>query len=178
MNEGLIAGRYARALLVTLAGQDSLGEKCYREAKAVLPLLEENGELLKELLENVLLTEAQRVRGIAGVFREYAPSLETFATFLVQKGRGGYLLNALRMFQDMYRAQRGIVSVEMVSAVELGDMQTEALRSYVSARFGSQVELASRVDAQLIGGFQLQVADQLLDRSVRSELDAIAHQMV
>lgn len=178
MNEGLIAGRYARALLVTLEGQEALGDKCYREAQAIVPLLEESAAQLKELLENVLLSEEQRVQVIGRVFNAHAPSLEAFARFLVQKGRGEHLLGALRLFQDMYRAQRGIVRVEMVSAVPLGEAQAEGLRSYVAGRFGSQVEIVARVDAQLIGGFQLQVADQLLDRSVRSELESIAHQMV
>ncbi len=178
MNEGLIAGRYARALLVTLEGQEALGEKCYREAQTIVPLLEENAVQLKELLENVLLSDEQRVRGVSGVFSAHAPSLEAFARFLVRKGRGEYLLGALRVFQDMYRAQRGIVRVEMVSAVPLDEGQAKGLRSYVEGRFGSQVEIVARVDAQLIGGFQLQVADQLLDRGVRSELESIAHQMV
>lgn len=178
MNEGLIASRYAKALLISLEGKEQLGAQMYAEAEALLPVLEENGQRLRELLDNVLLPEQAKVATLGKIFSKFAPSFMRYAEFLLRKGRGHYLLLSLRVFLDLYRAQRGIVKAKIRSASLLSEEQVEALKTYVESRFGQQVEMGQEVDAELIGGFQLVVGDELLDRSVRGELEQISSQLV
>ena len=56
--------------------------------------------------------------------------------------------------------------------------QKEKLLEFLQQQFGGQVELSEKVDPGLIGGFQVEVSDRLLDRSVRGELLAAMGAMV
>ncbi len=178
MNEGLIASRYAKALLLSVEGKEELGQQIYDEAVALVPVLESNSYAIRELLDNVVLSAEKKSEALEKVFNRYAPRLMPYASFLLRKGRGHYLALSLRLFLDLYRAKRGIVKAQILVASPVDRAQVERLRELVQSSFDGVVELDQVVEDDLIGGFQLRVGDQLLDRSVRGELERIAAQLV
>ena len=82
------------------------------------------------------------------------------------------------MFISLYRQSKGIREAQITTAVPLLSGQKEKLLEFLQQQFGGQVELSEKVDPGLIGGFQVEVSDRLLDRSVRGELLAAMGAMV
>ena len=64
----------------------------------------------------------------------------------------------------------GRLAAEVVAASPLRDDQRERLRRALSARVGSDVELAVKVDPALIGGAIAKVGGLVFDGSLRTQL--------
>lgn len=159
-------------------------------AKAILDLAEEQGqagELLDELtdlaryleshpeLEGVFgspLIEAEARAGtIEKIFRGRASDLLVDALHVVNnKGRLGYLRAIAEAYRRELRDRRGMVDVNVRTAVPL----TESLRAGLTdslARFtGRTPALIEKVDPSVIGGLVVQVSGTKIDTSVASRL--------
>ena len=55
--------------------------------------------------------------------------------------------------------------------------ETAAIRSRVEAMAGSDVELRTEVNPDLLGGLTIQVRDRLLDASIRGRLERLRDQL-
>lgn len=176
MNEGRISTRYARALLLTIE-TDGAGETLYHQTMEVLPILVSVRGEIARVFSNALVSQKAKETFIEDFFNRFAPLLASFGRLMVSRGRGLYLERALRVFLHLYRESRGIVHADVLTAVDLQEEQDGAIRAFLARLYGREVELSSRVDPDLIGGFQLEVDGRLLDRSVRGELEQIASRL-
>ena len=71
----------------------------------------------------------------------------------------------------LYREAFGIASVEIVTAIELGDDEISGIMDVVKRQLGDKtMEQTVRVDADLIGGFTVNVDGMVLDASIKNEL--------
>ena len=61
----------------------------------------------------------------------------------------------------------------VTTALELDDADQEAFRSKLAAKYGSQLEVDFKVDANILGGVIVQVGDQIIDGSVANQLGAV-----
>jgi F-type H+-transporting ATPase subunit delta len=76
-----------------------------------------------------------------------------------------------------YKILKEIHTVELTTASPLSDDLRQAIVEQVKKVGGfNHIELLEKVDPDLIGGFVLQVGDQLVDASVSYDLKNIAKQ--
>ena len=74
---------------------------------------------------------------------------------------------------------KNIKTATLTTAVPVSDSLKEAIRGKVlNAMPGMQIELKEQVDADLIGGFVLQVEDKLVDASIRRDLNDVKAQFL
>ena len=106
-----------------------------------------------------------------------SPAALRLVNLLVQRGRANALPRVSDEFTRQLNAHRGVVMATVTSAVPLTDDETAAIRTRVEAMAGSRVELATQVDAGLIGGLTIQIRDQLLDASIRGRLERLRDQL-
>jgi len=106
-----------------------------------------------------------------------SPAALRLVNLLVQRGRAGILPRVSEDYTRQLNAHRGVVMATVTSAVPLTDDETAAIRSRVEAMAGTRVELATQVDAALIGGLTIQVRDRLLDASIRGRLERLRDQL-
>lgn len=177
MNEGMISSRYAQALLLTLQ-TDAAGELAYADAKRMLEVYETSGHQINVALQSEIVPRAQKESFLRALFEKFGPSLLPLANLMLTRHRAIYIPRALRVFISLYRQSKGIREAQITTAVPLLSGQKEKLLAFLQQQFGGQVELSEKVDPGLIGGFQVEVSDRLLDRSVRGELLAAMGAMV
>jgi F-type H+-transporting ATPase subunit delta len=106
-----------------------------------------------------------------------SPAVLRLVNLLVQRGRAGVLPRVSEDFTRQLNSHRGVVMATVTSAVPLTDDETAAIRSRVEAMAGSRVELATKVDPDLLGGLTIQVKDRLLDASIRGRLERLRDQL-
>ena len=201
MNTGIIASRYAKALL-RLVDETGSGEVVVSQAQAILSALKSVPDLHR-LLADPVVTAGKKISLLeAAVYGERSgdgevhpssaaaeyrltpaatPELKRFFDLLVRNGRIGDIALILKSFEDQYYESRGIVRGRLVlpsepdtSALALEDK----LKSLIEARTGKQLLLVTEVDETLIGGFVLEVEDKLLDASVSRQLERIRTQFI
>lgn len=177
MNESLLAGRYAKALL---AYAIEVGEE-----DALYPILRELGRTLRYdykvrgVVDNPTLSEELRERFVVALAGEEPPgSLVRFVDLVFRHNREGLLGEMARGYMRLYRRHKGIVYARLVAMATPDEATLERLREIIRQRFDGEVELDVMIDKELLGGFVLRVEGRELDASVRGAIERIRQQFI
>jgi F-type H+-transporting ATPase subunit delta len=81
-------------------------------------------------------------------------------------------------FETLRRASEDRIKVRVTSAVELDDGQREKLAARLKLRFGSDVDMETDVDADLLGGVIVRAGDKIIDASLRGRLEQLGRSLV
>ncbi|MGN0201340.1 MAG: F0F1 ATP synthase subunit delta [Candidatus Cryptobacteroides sp.] len=179
MNEGIIVSRYAKAFL-QLVRENGSDAKVVPQARQVLTLLESlaRKELPTSCRPEIKASEIIDSLGTAlgGVALE--KDLCSFISLLVSHGRAPLLCAAFRSFLSEYYIFKGI-KCGVLKVARLDDtvpLLEEKLKKLVRKEFDCELELETKEDPSLVGGFVFALEDRLLDASVRRQLTLIRRQ--
>lgn len=121
--------------------------------------------------------DAQRaVEAVAATLKLDAITTK-FLGVLAHNHRLNQLPAVIRAFRTLAANWRGEVSAEVTSAHKLTAAQVEALRQQLRARVGSEVAVDLHVDPALLGGLVVRIGSQMIDSSIRTRLNSLAHAM-
>ncbi len=176
MNTGIIASRYATALL-KLVDENGSGEIVVAQARMILDALASSSELRRAVTDplktSVILSKTKDL--------DIAPEMRRFLEILARNGRLGDIALALKSFEDQYYQSRGIIRGTLILPSE-PDGDSSALeariKTLIEEKTGKTLLLSTVVDPSIIGGFVLEVEDKLLDASVSRQLEIIRRQFV
>lgn len=165
MNEGLIARRYAKAML--RVAQDHGGaEELYEKMK----LFEQNyiahPNLHKALLNPVLSALDKEMLLSTAIGIEPGNFYISGIRLLIKNHREMYIRSICLMYQRLYRQACHIGRVRIITAVELGEEAVSRIKKLVTDKTSNTIEFVEHVDPSIIGGFILQVNSRQLDVSV------------
>ncbi len=89
------------------------------------------------------------------------------------------LLGEIRaQFEALKAEEEKSLDVEVISAYELSDAQSSALKVALNKKFEKEISIESRVDSGLIGGAIIRAGDVVIDGSVRGKLTKLAETLV
>ena len=151
MNTGAITKRYARALLLYTQERGSAARVC----EQVRRLLRDSSKLPSKL----------------------EPDLERFIRLLAERGRTDYLRRILRCFVDLYVESVGFKNVRLITAAPFEGLE-DRVRESIEKRTGCEVVIETEVDPGLIGGFRVIVNGEMMDASVRHQLQLLERQFI
>jgi F-type H+-transporting ATPase subunit delta len=177
MNAGIIAARYAKALLKYVQ-ETGNGDKVYAQA-CVLVLRMEEVALLREYVED--RSEISLVKRIsllqAAVGEPLADELGDFFALVVSRRRYGLTLRMLYSFISQYREAAGIKVGRLITALPVPGLK-EKLEKEFGARTGARVSLDEKTDPAIIGGFIFELDGQMLDASVQHQFAVIRKSLI
>ena len=119
------------------------------------------------------LSTAEKQEGIERAISGAEPELVNFLELLVDKHRMTEVFRIRREFDELWKHENRRLDVTVTSAVELDRSVVEKIGQEVERQTGEKVDLASRVDAEILGGIVLQVGNMVLDASIRSRLEKL-----
>lgn len=177
MNSGVIASRYAKALLKYV--QDAgTGEKVYSQVELLVIRMEEIGRL-KDVIENHDELSDERRIGIlsdaAGGLLDDA--LVRFVRLVSSHRRLCLFVRMLHSFLSQYRQTNGIKLGKIITAFPAEGLR-EKLESAFSSRTGFSVRLSEEIRPEIIGGFVFELEDYRLDASVEKAFRRIGSQLI
>lgn len=161
---------YAEALM-SVAQSNKVTNEVGEDIKSILEMLHSSDEL-KEFLTNPL-TKAEAKKGALDQLlkSKIQPYLYNFLMLLVDRRRTFLLEPICEHYQSLLRKLNNTVLAEVVSAIELNNSQKEQIIAKVQQMTKSnQVELATSIDASLIGGVVIKIGSEVLDASIRGQL--------
>lgn len=179
MNTGIIASRYALALL-KLVEETGGGERVVRQVELLQGVLGKVPDLRRTLDDSGAVTAEQKLSLFeAALHEEMAPELKKLLELLISNGRVAYSRLVFNSFVSEYYKSRGIIRGRLVlPSVDAGEGLEDRLRTLIESRTGKKLLLRTEVDESLIGGFVLEVEDRMLDASVSHQLETIRRQFV
>jgi len=178
MYKSLVTLRYAKALFLQ-AEEEEQAERILEDVDQIVRVIKDAPELHRALSHPVIST-SQKLRVASEVFQDrITPLTLRFIRLVIKNKRGTYLMDILRNFKDIYNYNRGIQTVRLTTAMGLGDREKEDIKQLIRKNFHARkVDFSEDVDPDIIGGFIIQVEDQLLDASVRRQLNAIRKTLI
>lgn len=102
------------------------------------------------------------------------------ALLLLRREQAEIVPGVEREFQQMVNAERNIAVADVTTAVELEGQQRDVVKQRLEILTAKHIELRTKVDKSIIGGFVARVGDVLIDASVTTRLatlrqDLLAH---
>jgi F-type H+-transporting ATPase subunit delta len=172
-----LAHRYAKSL-VDLSIEKNQLEIVYEDMKYLQSVCKASKEFAI-LLQSPIITADKKTRilevvGNAGKVGELTTA---FNKLLIVKGRESDLPEIADAFVEQYNAIKGIHKVKLTTAIELSDDLKKSISDKAAKEGGlGNVELETKVDESLIGGFVLEFNNNLVDASIARDLRDIKKQ--
>jgi F-type H+-transporting ATPase subunit delta len=172
-----LAGRYAMALF-----QLARDERQLENVGASLGSLKQalrDSEDFRTLVTSPLVSRGESERAVAAASDALGldPLTRNFVGVLARNRRLSQMASVIRAFDMLAAGHRGEVTAEIVSAHPLGDDQVAALKDRLKARTGRDIAVDLSVDPSILGGLVVKVGSQMIDGSIRTKLDTLAHAM-
>ena len=114
---------------------------------------------------------ADALHSVAG--KDMLPQMANLLGLVLRRRRLDSLPQIAREFKRLYNRRAGVVEATATSALELDQAEIAALTTRLETMTGKKVELATRVDAGILGGIQVRIGDRLYDGSVRGRLERL-----
>jgi ATP synthase F1 delta subunit len=100
-----------------------------------------------------------------------------FLELLAERHRLPATFRIRRSFDELWREEHKMLTVEVTSAIELDEGLVRSIGERIEERTGRKIELTSRVDPDIIGGIVLRVGNKILDASVQGRLQRLRKQI-
>ena len=180
-----IGGRYARAMLLLTQRQVA------KSGEPIMPVLERTlveldslaaltapGSPLGNFLIDPQISPADRRKVLEqGLKGRAMPSVQVFADLLLRKHRIGITRAVAREFKAIVERAQGLERATVVSAVPLSEAEIQRLHGELERTTGKKIVLERRLEPDLLGGAYVRIGDHVVDRSVKTLLEAIANQL-
>lgn len=171
-----LAARYAKSLLDLSVEKDQL-EKVYADMLWLQGVCKSNRDFVNLLRSPIIKSDTKGKIVSAVTDGKISELTIAFNRLLVTKTRESYLPEIITAFIAAYKEKKGIKTIRLTTAVTASDELKNAIVEQVKRSAGfTQVELEEKVDPSLIGGFVLQIGDQLVDASIAYDLRSVAKQ--
>ncbi len=167
-----IAGRYAKSL-IELA-QDRGDLEAVTEDIRNFQVAVKNRDL-HVMLKSPVIPAHKKQGVIDALFGSYQEITRAFFRIVVDKHREEALPEIADAYLEQYREGKGISVVTLTSATPLEPKAVQDIKDKLLAQgmTGETIELTQTIDPALLGGFVLQVGDQLYDASARTQLNTL-----
>jgi len=118
-------------------------------------------------------SSAEKAAGLKRAVLGADAELLNFLELLIEKQRMPEVFRVRRHFEELWKEENRRIDVTVTSAVELDPAVVEKVGEEIERQTGQKVELASRVDGEILGGIVLQVGNKVLDASIRTRLEKL-----
>lgn len=151
MDTGVIASRYARALL-KFTQENGSSAAVYSQIRAML----DNPDTIPSRLE---------------------PDLMKFVNLLVDSRRDSDLKFIFNSFVSLYLKENRMKMATLTTVAPSPELEKK-ISTLIKDKTGCDLDLTVKTDPSLIGGFKLVVDDLLLDASVSAQLNRLRKQFI
>jgi F-type H+-transporting ATPase subunit delta len=177
MTNPRLSARYAKSL-VDLASELNQLDRVHDDVLLLHALCQQSRDFML-LLRSPIIDAGRKVKAIDAITRDKLGDLMSrFVRLLVTKRREMVLPEILEAFGEQYRAIKGIVRINLTTAVPISDeIKAEIVKRLIEFSH-LKVDLVSKVDPKIIGGFVLENKGNLIDGSILRDLLDVRRQFM
>ena len=166
--------RYARALFELASEKGTVDDWLVQLDLAVQVL---NDDEFRALLNHAEVSLLRKREAVEAVLSEVDPMVQNLISLLVARGSVGVVGDVYDNYTRLVDIAKGRQRVELTSAVELEDNQIDKIKVFVEGLVKKEVVIHTSVDESILGGIVIQIGDQLLDGSTKTQLEGLRKQV-
>lgn len=171
-----VAKKYASALFMSVKEKD-LFDNAYEQFNQLKTLVKKDKSLVN-FLSAPQVTDENKKKLIRDVFTSRLERLFVeFLIVLVDKNRINFLVEIIDEFDRLVEAERGIGRATVITALKLNDTERANLITKLAAKTNLEIVLEEKVDPAILGGMIVILHNEIIDGSVRHELDLLEKQL-
>ena len=176
MQNPRLASRYAKSL-IDIAQEQNVLEAVKADMELLQQICASNHDLVL-MLKSPIVKADKKAAVLHAILDGKVQNVTIgFISLLINKGREFYLPEIAETFSVQYKTLKNIRTVQLTTAVAIDESLKNSIRNKVAASVNEgHIELNTNVDADLIGGFTLEIGDKLFDASVKRDLNDIKKQ--
>lgn len=177
MNDALIPVRYATALYGT--GQSGhVLPQLYDDLRAIDGICRTEPRFMEVLTSPTVRRETKKALMDTMFNGKASPVTLRFLHTLILRNRQAWLPDIARDFCDLYRQKQHIRSAVLTTATDVPAERKEQIRQLLRERYQAEIELATEIDPDIIGGFILNLDGDLYDASIEKALDHLQKELM
>ncbi|MEA2332088.1 MAG: F-type H+-transporting ATPase subunit delta [Thermoleophilaceae bacterium] len=170
-----IAEVYARALFEVAKENDVL-DRVHEELGQFAEALDEDRNLQVFLFSPYFSSEEKK-DGVRRIISDGDERLVNFLGLLAERHRMPVLFRIRRNFDSLWAEENKLLPVTVTSAIDLDEGLVGEIGKRIEEQTGRRVELASKVDPDVLGGLMVRVGNMVLDATVRNRLERLRKQV-
>ncbi|MAU40885.1 MAG: F0F1 ATP synthase subunit delta [Kordiimonas sp.] len=172
-----LAGRYAVALFDLAQENDALADIA-NDLDTVATLIRDS-EDFASLINSPILSRAEQGAAIVALAQELKLNalLGNFLGVVAQNRRLPDLGKMIEALHALLAQFKGEVSATVTSAQSLTDAQLSALKDKLKSLVGRDVNVETKIDAELLGGLVVNIGSRMIDSSLRTKLANLEESM-
>ena len=177
MNTGVIATRYAKALL-EYAKKQGKEENVYAEVRALARHYFDIPDL-KRAIDNPVLSAKDKLDVLlkATEGKPASEEIKRFLALVLKERREKFLQFMAWSYIDLYQKDKNILVGKLITAVH-SEKLVKQLEALVAKQTNGYLEIEQRVDPKLIGGYIFEVEGYRMDASVANQLERVKQQFI
>jgi F-type H+-transporting ATPase subunit delta len=171
-----LAHRYAKSL-IDLSKEKNQLETTVADMKFLQSVCRSNKDFV-QVLQSPIINAATKTKIVEAITKSNVSDLTSlFNNLLINKGREGDLPEIVNAFIEQYNEINGIHQVKLTTAVAISEDLKNSIATKAATEAGlGKVEIETKVDEDLIGGFVLEYNNNLVDASIARDLRDIKQQ--
>jgi len=173
MSVNRIASRYAKSVL-DLAKERSELDVVLSDMKGVQQAAKNRDLYL--LLKSPFVKPGKKLQIFETLFEGKISKLSMeFFRIILKKGREQYIPEIATQFVDQYKKMKHISSISLTTAEAIDPAIINGIEEKLLASDATDqhIEIISKVDPDIIGGFMIEIGDKLYDDSVKGKLEKL-----
>ncbi|MEM9920256.1 MAG: ATP synthase F1 subunit delta [Bacteroidota bacterium] len=168
-----IASRYAKSL-IDLAIEKDILEPVLSDIKSFKKATENRDLYL--LFKSPIVNPSKKLAISDKLFgKSFNELTMAFIRIIIKKNREAYLPDIADQFIAQYKAQKKISTVTLTTAVRMSEELLSKIKQQLvaSSVTDDHVEIITKVDPEILGGFIITFDDKLYDSSVAHKLELL-----
>ena len=127
---------------------------------------------LFDTLTNPLISNSDKEFVTEKVFAQDVNVLiKNFLKLLVEKDRFNLIYDIINIYGSLLDDINGIARIEVISAVELNDMEQGDIQAKLASKLKKQIVIKYNIDESIIAGLVVKMGDDIIDMSVARKLE-------
>ncbi len=170
-----LAGRYAKSL-IDLAKERNQVEAIYNDA-LYFNAIAENTDFAVMMRSPVIPVDKKQTIFQAIFGSKVSDITTSFFKIVISKGRESFLKEIMNEVINQYNELKGITKVQFTSAVAVDAAIAAKIKTAIEQSTNlKNIDLATKIDESLIGGFMLEYNNNLFDATILHDLKTIKKQ--
>eukprot|EP00930_Biecheleria_cincta_P101608 TRINITY_DN93251_c0_g1_i1.p1 TRINITY_DN93251_c0_g1~~TRINITY_DN93251_c0_g1_i1.p1 ORF type:complete len:251 (-),score=60.65 TRINITY_DN93251_c0_g1_i1:67-750(-) len=178
MEDGTLEGRYATALFMASSGRL---ETVYNDLVVIRTMMQESKEF-KLAIETPGVDPESKLVAFEAICKKAGTdaAVINFMKVLVENKRAHLLSKMIDLFENFYRAEKGLVLCKVTSAAPLSSAQQGQVKDAVQKRAekGATLIMEYNTNPALLGGLVVKMGEAVLDFSVTTRLERLQTQLL